>query len=91
MHSALRAVILLTVLISTSGISSCSTSGMKEPDVYVCTIIDLDVAECVRSSNTGDNHDISIVDLIGYQCVAPDDYAKIKTHHEALHKALNKK
>jgi hypothetical protein len=45
----------------------------------------------VKADNTGDHYDIPIMNVIGYQCVAPGDYAELKTHHAYLHNELNKK
>ena len=72
------------------GLSSCRTPGMNEPEIFVCTIEDDKSLYCVHTSEEKDA-ELSVVDAIGYQCVSPKAFGIMKTHHEALHRALNEK
>jgi hypothetical protein len=86
-----RRAVFLIILICPI-ISSCiTTPGLEEPEVFVCTIIDNSVLECVKQGSGEKPFDISIIDSIGFQCTSPSDFAKIKTHHQVLHEELNKK
>lgn len=86
-----RLVVLLMAPMFLTGISSCQiTPGMEEPSTYICTIIDDKVMECVHTYDPNTRYDITLIDGIGYQCLGPGAYGKIKTHHEVLHKELNR-
>jgi hypothetical protein len=83
-----KIIVLLTSLI----IVACETTpGISEPSIYICTVLDDKTAECVHSIQTDTKHDISTLDLIGYQCVSPNAFATLKLHHEVLHDRANKK
>lgn len=84
-------VVLLMALTFLTGISSCQiTPGLAEPSTYICTIIDDKVMECVHTMNPDARYDISLIDGIGYQCLGPKAYGEMSTHHEVLHKELNR-
>lgn len=71
-------------------LTHCKTPGLEEPDVVTCSIVEENRAECFNKD--GDSVGwFYTIDMIGFQCVSPADYAKIKTHHEVLHRELNKK
>lgn len=78
---------LLTALL----ISGCITPGMEEPDVWICVIVDDVSLTCHHSLDKETRREVDLIDAIGYQCVTPTGYAKIKTHHQILHDELNKK
>jgi hypothetical protein len=88
----MKVVVLLVVAILTMGISSCQiTPGMAEPSIYVCTIIDGQEMDCSHVYDPGKIKKINVMDAIGYQCVSPNAYAEMDTHHEVMHKELNRK
>lgn len=87
----MKVVALLMALILLTGISSCQTPGMAEPDAFICTIIDDTELDCVNTLNPNETKEITLIDSIGFQCVSPHDFSYMKSHHEILHKELNKK
>lgn len=74
----LRSSLICSVLFLTSCLS---TPGIEEPEVIECAILN-DSASCGEV-------DVPLSSLVGFIAVSPDDYAKIKNHHEALHHDLN--
>jgi hypothetical protein len=64
---------------------------MAEPDIFICTIIDMAELDCVNTLDERIVKRVSLIDGIGYQCVSPKSFSKMKSHHEILHKELNKK
>jgi len=86
-----KLMILFTAILTLTGISNCQTPGLEEPDVTICTIITDKLIACENIIDPSKSFDIDIIDGIGLQCVSPNDYASLKTHHEAIHRELNKK
>lgn len=88
----MKVVVLLILAVATMGASSCQiTEGLEEPSIYVCTVIDTSEVDCVHVYDPNNVKKLSIVDVIGYQCVSPNAYATLDTHHEVLHKELARK
>lgn len=86
-----KAVVLLTALLTLTGASSCQQlPGIEEPAIFICTIIDNTVLECVHTYDDSLRKDISIIDAIGFQCVSPNSFATIKTHHDVIHSLVKK-
>lgn len=72
-------------------ISGCITPGLKEPDIFIYTI---ESPSSLYGTNTLDpskDDQIGIIDAIGFQCVSPNGFGKIKSHHEIIHRRLNEK
>lgn len=89
----MKAVILVMALLMLTGISSCQTPGLEEPDIFICTITLNEqntqlIGDCEHSL-TQEHVVLDQFKLIGFQAVSPKGFAKIKTHHEVLHKELN--
>ena len=88
----MRKVVILFVALS---FNACKSPGLEEPKILQCSIlyeplVELYQAECF--DNEGNFvRTFSIFDMISYICVSPEDYAKVKTHHEILHRELNDK
>lgn len=80
---------LFMVLLTLTGVSRCQSRGIKEPDIFICTIIDLKTLDCVNSLDRSLTRTIPLNTSIGSQCVFPEDYATLKSHHSLLHKSLN--
>lgn len=78
---------ILFAVISITLTSCISTPGIEEPTVTYCTIIDGEIAQCVGPNET---KDVTVIDLIGATCLSPDDLAAAMTHHEALHKVIER-
>lgn len=78
-------VILLTALLTSSCIS------LREPDVYLCAIVNNEVAQCIPTNRNNPEFDINLADMLGFICASPDDYGSIKKHHDELHKRLKDK
>lgn len=79
------------ILFLTFFVTGCYKDGFEEPSIYVCTVIDTNEVDCVHVYDQNNVKKLSIVDVIGYQCVSPNAYATLDTHHEILHKELNRK
>lgn len=87
-----KVAVLLTIAFLTMGNSSCAINplpGEEEPAIFICTIIDNEVAECVHTYDQNTKKDLTLIDMIGYQCVRPKDFGTLKSHHEILHKAIH--
>ena len=82
---------LLIALVLSNSIGCLSTPGIAEPSMFICTIVDGEILDCVHTFDDSLRKDISNIDAIGFQCVSPKDYAALKLHHEALHEKANKK
>lgn len=80
---------LFMVLLTLTGVSSCQSPGLKEPDIFICTLIDLETLDCVNSLDRSITRTIPLDLSIGSQCIFPEDYATLKSHHSILHKSLN--
>jgi len=80
-----KVVALLGILLS---LSSCKTPGMAEPEIFICVIEDDKNLHCTYTDESKEK-DVTIIDAIGFMCVSPKGFAITKTHHEALHRALN--
>ena len=88
----MKVVVLLMLAVLTMGASSCQiTPGMAEPSIYVCTVIDTTEVDCVHVYDPNNVKKLSIIDVVGYQCVSPNAYSELDTHHEILHKELARK
>ena len=85
-----KAVVLFLALLTLTGISSCQTPGMEEPDIFICSIIDDKSMSCVNSLDNNIRKEVLLLDSIGFMCVDPDAYSKAKVHHRVLHRTLNK-
>ena len=85
---ALRAISLFLLALVAS--SCITTPGIKEPSVFICQIVNMNEMDCVYLDDETKNITIPLVEGFGFECVSPKDLAKIKTHHEILHKRLNK-
>lgn len=86
----MKAVSLALALFLLTGISSCQTPGLEEPALFNCAIVDVNEIHCFHNYDSRYDKKITVIEALGYQCVSPKDYAKIKTHHEVLHVELNK-
>lgn len=75
----------LAVISLTALLTSCKD---KEPDIYMCAIVNGTVAQCVPSNKSKPEYDINVVDMLGFICVSPEGFGAIKKHHENLHKEL---
>ena len=77
----------LVVLLILSLLGCEDTPGMKEPHIVECTILG-EEADCIDKDN---NTTITVPadSLLGYISVSPEDYAKVRNHHDALHSGLN--
>lgn len=81
-----KIVVLLMVFLT-----NCEeTPGIAEPNVFFCTLLNLEIADCQHSIDPGTHHDMNTIDMIGYTCVSPRHLAEIKTHHAVLHDKINK-
>ena len=86
-----KVVGLLTVLLTLTGFSSCEpTPGMAEPSTYLCSIIDESTLECQHTYDRNTKKKYTIIEAIGFVCTPASGFAEIKTHHEVLHKELNR-
>lgn len=84
-----KVVALSMALLTLTGISSCETSpGVAEPSTFIC-LYEGDQFSCVHTYDNNARKFLPPVEGIGYQCIHPDGYADIKTHHEILHRELN--
>lgn len=68
-------VILLAILL---------TSCAAPPPIDVCTIVNRNVALCVPNMPEKPEYDKDTVQMIGYQCMSPDDTGKIKKYLRRL-------
>ena len=80
---------LLAILFTALLTSSCIT--LTEPDIYMCSIVNNDLAMCVPSNMSKPEYDIPVNDMLGFICVSPNDFGFIKKHHSELHKRLKDK
>jgi len=72
-------------------LTSCiTTPGIKEPDIFIYTIVSSKELDGENTYDPQKQETISIIDAIGFQCTPPKATATIKSHHEILHKRLNK-
>lgn len=75
------------MILFAGSVTSCETiPGMAEPDIIVCTILDMKIADCFSPSDP--NHvpkDVPLRELIGFSCVSPSSYGQVDNHHNALH------
>lgn len=88
MNSKKNFVKLIVSSFVSLSINGCKTPGIEEPDVLICSIIQSNIAECF--DREGDSKGFYYtIDMIGWQCVSPEAYADLKTHHQILHRELN--
>jgi hypothetical protein len=78
----------MPLVILLGSLTGCNTLG--EPDADVCVIVDNLLAHCIPVKG-GKEYDLLLSDMVGYMAVSPDDYGKIKKHHDELHKKLKGK
>jgi hypothetical protein len=69
---------------------SCISDGIKEPEIEFCSIFSADQADC-EVQGSGKIITRSTTEMLGYQCISPSDYAEAESHHEILHREINKK
>jgi hypothetical protein len=79
------------LIILSINLGGCISKGLKEPVVEFCTIVDGQIAYCETPFGQNPPRDITTVDMIGYTCVSPKDFAAAESHHDILHRELNKK
>lgn len=80
---------VLKLILVSLFLSSCiSTPGIEEPIIMVYVIKSDGTGECL-DKEVCPKPILSQTDMIGYQCVSPNGAAKIKSHHEVLHRELN--
>lgn len=95
MNCERKLIVLFLALIALT-LNSCETTpGIEEPEIFICGV-ESDgpnnvYLHCQHSYDPTIVKDVSIFDAIGYVAVEPKAFAKIKTHHSALHKKLNGK
>lgn len=71
-------------------ISSGCISGPKEPVVEICSVFSPNQADC-EVPGTGKIIVRNTSEMLGYQCVSPKDFAEVESHHEILHREIDKK
>lgn len=64
---------------------------MKEPDIFIYTIVDDKNLHGENSIDSSKKDNRSTLDSIGFQCVSPHGYGRVEAHHETLHEVLNEK
>lgn len=83
--------LLSSSMIALAGASGCQTTpGMEEPKVWSCVMVDETRSRCFYSHDESQEREMQSIDMIGFQCFSPGDVANISTHHNVLHKELNK-
>jgi len=81
----------LLILLLISVATGCLTSGgIEEPYRQVCTILSDNDAECIIPGLSNEPIDIKLDDMIGYQCASPENFSIFSSHHEILHREVNR-
>lgn len=85
-------LIALTLILSGCALlSSCLKSpGVDEPQIAICSIISPEKLDCVYPDVPGSEFQIGIIDAIGFQAVRPKGFSALISHHEILHRELNR-
>lgn len=71
-------------------ISAGCISDPKEPEIEFCSVFSPTEADC-EVPGTGKVIVRNTSEMLGYQCVSPKDYAEAESHHEILHREIDKK
>lgn len=89
-----RIVSLILLLISVAFVAfalpGCLTApGIEEPRLeQICVVIDGVVADCQTPEQK--HFDLPVASMIGWACVRPSDFGQVKSHHEILHREINR-
>lgn len=81
--------VLKLLLVSLLTTSCILTPGIDEPVVLVYVLKSDGTGECYPKDVCPKQY-LDYIDMIGYQCVSPNGASKINSHHEILHRELNK-
>jgi len=80
----------LKLMLASLFLTSClSSHGIEEPLVLTRIIVDRENTVCIPRELCP-IEEKQIKDMIGFQCVSPEASSRINTHHEILHRELNK-
>ena len=74
------------------GIFSLFLIGCRvEPKIEVCTLLDTEDSYCFELKEGGAERWEKITNMLGWECVSPNDYGELKKHHKTLHIKLDEK
>lgn len=63
----------------------------RPPEHTVCSPVNVDTAECVPSDPGKDAYDVRLRDLLGYQCMSPEDVGEWIKYVKSLLREVERK
>jgi len=61
----------------------------EAPDVFFCSLFDFYAAECNDPKGVEESFDIKTDEMLGYQCISPGDFSKLKVYNKKIQEALD--
>ena len=86
---------VLLILVCISSASCETTPGIDEPAIFICTLTldegDKLYFDCYHSYSPETKKKVTLINGLGYTCVDPGAFSKLKSHHDIMHMELNNK